>query len=376
MTYFYIEYMIQESMQECGYNMKQIDIKKIMGNEVLAKDVCMNNGTIIMPSGTIVYKEYVPRLVELGVSSLFIQEEDSEYEKVNDNTIEQKIQLQCRTTVRTTLEKYSYCGNVELSEIAKVADDIMKDILTEPEVIYNVSLVREKSDSTYSHSINVSALSVLIALKMKLPKHRVRDIAVGALLHDIGIVFLPLGGYSNKYQEWTEKQKKDFKKHVIIGYSMIEKETWLSPAAKEIVLSHHEKIDGSGYPMRLKSERMKIGTKIVSVCDEFDSAVYGNFAEKLKVHTVIDYIVSQAGIKFDFDVVESFIASVAAYPLGTKVLTSTGEIGIVIRQNIKVPTRPVIRMIADKDGKAYTQNVERDLTEELTLFISDTIDEA
>lgn len=357
--------------------MKQVDINKIIGYEILAKDICTESGTVIIPAGCILHKKYVTKLIELGITSIYIREEvgkEADFKEKKDS-IEEKIQHQCRKTVRTTLEKYSYCGNVELSELSKVADDIMNDILTEPEVIYNVSLIREQSDSVYAHCVNVAALSVLVALRMKLAKRRIRDIAVGALLHDLGIIFIPMKNFNTKFEDWTEEQRGEFKKHVIIGYSVVENEKWLSSAAKDIILSHHERVDGSGYPMRLRGDHMKIGTKIVAVCDFFDRSIYGNFAEKQKVHNVIDYITSQAGMKFDFRVVDNFVASVAAYPIGANVLTNEGEIGMVIRQNPKVPTRPVIRMLFDEDGKQYPEKIEKDLTRELTLFICDILED-
>jgi hypothetical protein len=93
----------------------------------------------------------------------------------------------------------------------------------------------------------------------------------------------------------------------------------------------------------------------------------------MKVHDAIDYIVSQAGNLFDFNVVNSFVASVAAYPTGALVITNQEEVGIVLRQNPKCPTRPVIRIIKDKDGNKPGEWREKDLTKELTLFIVDTI---
>lgn len=356
--------------------MKRVDIKELKGNEILAKDVCTQNGIIILPAGSTIQLDYVSRLLDLGVTTVYIK--DIEQEKIKEflinKTMEQKIQEQCQKTVQVMLEKYSYCGDVELKEITRVAENIMEDILTEPEVIYNVSMVRNKSESTYSHSINVSALSTFIALKMKLPERRAKEIAIGALLHDIGVVFIPFDYNNIKYEDLTETQKKEIRKHVITGYSVVEKETWLSPASKEIILSHHERIDGSGYPMRLTANRVRLGTKIVAVCDEFDSCIYGNLAKKQKVHHVIDYIVSQAGVKYDFHVVDAFVASVAAYPNGTNVLTSEGEIGVVIRQNSKIPTRPVLKIISDKKGNKVEEHIEKNLAENLTLFISDTID--
>jgi hypothetical protein len=93
----------------------------------------------------------------------------------------------------------------------------------------------------------------------------------------------------------------------------------------------------------------------------------------MKVHDAIDFIVSQAGSKFDLNVVKVFVASVAAYPIGALVITNQDEIGIVLRQNPKCPTRPVIRIIQDANGNKPLEWIEKDLTKELTLFITDTI---
>ena len=148
---------------------------------------------------------------------------------------------------------------------------------------------------------------------------------------------------------------------------------WLSPTSKEIILNHHERLNGSGYPFKLKESRIKIGSKIASVCDEFDSRVYGNLTKRMKVHEAIDYIMSHAGVLFDFNVVKIFLDSVAAYPTGGIVITNLGETGIVLRQNPQCPTRPVIRIIRDRNGEIPDEWIEKDLTKELTLFIIDSI---
>jgi HD-GYP domain-containing protein (c-di-GMP phosphodiesterase class II) len=170
-----------------------------------------------------------------------------------------------------------------------------------------------------------------------------------------------------------EKEQKEIKKHTIYGYSAVEKVEWLSQTSKDIIINHHERLDGSGYPFHIKKDRIRIGSKIAAVCDDFDSKVYGNMTSKMKVHDAIDYIVSQAGILFDFHVVKAFIDSVAAYPTGSIVITNQEETGIVLRQNLQCPTRPVIRIIKNKNGNKPENWVEKDLTKELTLFITDTI---
>ena len=94
----------------------------------------------------------------------------------------------------------------------------------------------------------------------------------------------------------------------------------------------------------------------------------------MKVHDAIDYIVSQVGVLFDFSVVKAFVDSVAAYPTGSLVRTNEGEVGIVLRQNPQCPTRPIIRIVENKEGKKPEIWTEKNLTKELTLFITDTLD--
>jgi HD-GYP domain-containing protein (c-di-GMP phosphodiesterase class II) len=352
--------------------MRIISLDSVKGNELLAKDIVSRSDIVLMTAGTVVKNEYVRRLKNLDVEYIYIEDEIAQGVNLT-NSLELQIKDQCEVAMREILLKYSYHNDTELEDIKLVADEIINDIMKEPEVIYNLSSIREKSDSTYSHSLNVCALSVILAFKLKIPKAKIRDIAIGCLLHDIGFTFLDIDYYNLNIDSCSEKERKEIKKHILYGYTGVEKMEWISPTSKDIIISHHERLDGSGYPFHLKKDHIKIGSKIAAVCDEFDSKVYGNLTTKMKVHDVIDYIVSQAGVLFDLKVVKAFVDSVAAYPTGSLVLTNQDEMGIVLRQNVQCPTRPVIRIIQDKDGNKPLQWTEKDLTKELTLFIVDTI---
>jgi len=349
-----------------------INVKNINDGNIVAKDVLMRNGTFIMAIGSVLKKAYINRLLELGINYVYIFD-DIEKDINSEETTEYKIQKQYKDAVRMTIDKYSYSDKAELQDINMVADAIINDIINDPIVMYNVSQVRDQNESIYSHSVNVSALAILIGLKMKLAKKRVKETAIGALLHDIGIIYLPYDLFLISYNELTEEQLTKYRNHVVIGYSVVEKEKWLSKTAKEIIFTHHERCDGSGYPMHKTDEHLKMEVKIVSVCDFYDSCIYGNFTQKLRIQEANDYLISRAGKEFDIDVVNAFVASVAAYPIGTYVHTNTNELAVVIRQNNKLPTRPVIRLLKDADGNEYEHPVEKDLTEELTLFIKDTL---
>ncbi|MBP5160095.1 MAG: HD domain-containing protein [Lachnospiraceae bacterium] len=350
--------------------MRRIAINSIKGTEILAKDLFSEDGKFILPAGSPLKPDQIPYLEGFGVTHLLIEHDEIVFEI----GIEEKIQNECGEKVTEVLESYSHCGNGELSEIVTIAKEIMANVLSQKDVMYNVCFIREKSNSTYSHSINVCALSILIGIKLKLSQQRLINMAIGALLHDIGYAYLKKEYNYKLYDTCEERDRRELRKHVINGYSAVENETWIPEIAKEIILFHHEYCDGTGYPFHYNKEKLKREVRIVTICDEFDSRVYGHHKKSMKVHEVIEYIMSQANKKFDFQMVRIFVTSVAAYPIGTFVCTDKGEIGQVVKQNAGVPLRPVLSMKYDCDGHAYADQIIVDLTEELSVAIIDTVD--
>lgn len=352
--------------------MKKISIDAIKGGEILAKDLYLTNGTVLMSEGSVMRTGYIERLRYLRFEYIYIV--DTPSTNPIDRVTEQAIQENVRDILHATIDKYSYKVDADLIEIVNVANNIMEEVLTQEEVLYNISRVRDKSESSYLHSINVSALSVYIGARMHIPGRRLKNMAIGALLHDIGLIYIPFDLTGIDIDNCEENIHKEIKKHVIYGYSAVEKEEWLPIVAKDIIVNHHERIDGSGYPFKLTAEKLSLEAKIVAICDEFDSQVYGNLMKKRKVHETMDYLISQANVKFDFKITQIFISSVAVYPLGTVVKTNEGDIGIVIRQNHSLPTRPVIKIIATEDNNPDKIGKEKDLLMSHTTFIIDTIE--
>lgn len=353
--------------------MRRISVERIQGTEVLAKDVYDNMGTILMTSGTIVKKEYGQRLYALGVRNIYVEDELSQGIHVEE-TIENKIMEQCQQIMQDVLEKYLTSGSNELDRLKGVSKEVILNVMENPNVMYNLTGIRRKSQSMYSHSLSVCAMSVMIALRHGLSKKKVEEIAMGAILHDVGFSVLNINDGDYFYESLSEKDLREIKMHVITGFEIVEKEKWISRAAKEIILSHHERLDQSGYPRRLPAEKQGIGTRIVAICDEFDCMVYGHFTKQYKVPEAFERIIIQGGRTLDADIVKTFYESVAAYPNGSIVVTDKGEFGIVLRQNYRLPMHPVIRLLQDADGKEYEGWVERDLSEDVSILIKDIIE--
>ena len=350
--------------------MRKIMVEFIKDGDILAKDLFTSSGVVLMSEGAHLKREYVARLLELNIDQVYIREEETKDDVPAGTIIEEEVKAQCAELVRTTIQKYTYAPTDELKEMVKVADEMISDILSQPEILYNVSCVREKSNALYLHSINVAAISTLIALRGKLSKKKVREIAIGALLHDIGYTTVTMDTSDLIFDTCEEKVKKEVMHHVIYGYTDVEKKDWVTKTVKDIILHHHERLDGSGYPFHHTGKHLKKEVCIVALCDQFDSMVYGNLMPRYKVRDAMEYLLSQAGVKFDFDLVQLFMESVAAYPIGITVTTNEGDTAVVVRQNYKFPTRPVIRLLENSEGVSYPEGEERDLTKYLTLFIT------
>lgn len=353
--------------------MRKINVEAIQGNEILAKNIYSNMDTILIPEGALLRKEYVFRLKELDIDSVYVEDEISKGVNTEEIT-EMQIKKECAKQLNIAFEKTFCNSKAEMAEIKEVAGKIIDDLLKQPEIIFCVSGVRNKSEMLFSHSINVCAMSVFLAIRMKLCKKMVEEIAVGSLLHDIGLAEVPKFIREKSIEEMNKAERREVKMHTVYGYNFVENEKWLTKEAKEIILCHHERLDGSGYPFQRKDDKITLACRIVGVCDDFDRLVYGIGTKKLKVHEAIEYIVGLAGQAFDEKVVSVFNQSIAAYPNGTLVSTNEDEVGIVLKQNENFPARPILRMLKNKKGKDYTEWVEKNLVKELTLFIQDTLE--
>lgn len=354
--------------------MRRIQTEQITGREILAKDIYSGNGVIIIAEGTKLKLEYRTKLQDLHITDIFIEDEISE-DISEDNFTDEKICDKCSETLKNTIERFSYASRNEKSNLLEIAEGVMQSVLERKEVLYNVSVVRRTDQKLSDHCLSVAALSILTAIHAGFSETEVKDIAVGALLHDIGFINLHSDYQDVILEEADEETQKEIKRHVVYGYMNVEKQEWLSSVSKDIILYHHERMDGSGYPFRLVGDRIKREVRLVSICDAFDNMIYGTLEKKMKVYEAMECILGLAGTKFDIGYAQTFVQSVAAYPIGSIVVTNTGATCIVIRQNNSAPTRPVLRELRKNARGEWESWAEHDLLEELTVFIVDTYGE-
>ncbi len=182
----------------------------------------------------------------------------------------------------------------------------------------------------------------MTALKLKLSKERVHDIAVGSLLHDLGLRYMTISYQNQNIDSLSKVEQSEYMKHPVYGYSAVKNENWISGIGKSIILFHHERIDGSGYP--LKAKEIPYEAAIVGACDAFDEMICGIGCRRIKVYEAVEYMKIYKENRFPKEIVDALLQFTAVYPAGSTVLLTNGQIGKVVRQNKEFSDRPVIEL--------------------------------
>lgn len=348
-------------------------VSQLKGGEILGRQIFDDTGRILLHQGVEITPNYIKKLKELDVASIFVDDPLAK-DVIIEKTITEKTRQMSKHALKDVVDKYFKEGKTDNRGITNSVNAIIEDVLDNKDVMINVEEMRNSDKNIYSHAVNVCVLASLIGTHMGYNMIKVRDVAMGALLHDIGKTKI----LADKKLKETFASEKELNKYVNemhpkIGYDFLGKQNFCTALAKVAVLMHHEKIDGSGYPLKLKGKEINEIGRLVAICNIFDNMIAGSDTEPAKpVYEVLEYLIGMGGYYFDAEMVKKFSSNIAAFPTGTGVMLNTKEKCLVARQNQNMPLRPVIKVMFNKEGQAITEPYEIDLLHELTLFITGT----
>lgn len=227
-------------------------------------------------------------------------------------------------------------------------------------------------DSVYTHSFNVMVYSVQLAIGLGFPPENVKELGLGALLHDVGKLFIPKEIYL-KPGKLDDNEFEIMKTHTEIGFSILRDIYGVPLVTAHCAYQHHERLDGSGYPRGLKGDDIHPYAKVLGVADAFDAMISPRvYRSALLPHDGLEVLYAGYGTLFDRKVVDVFKSSVAIYPVGLTVKLSTGESGVVIDYNKDLPSKPVVRVIKDKFGIPVLETRDIDLSKVLDIVITES----
>jgi HD-GYP domain-containing protein (c-di-GMP phosphodiesterase class II) len=226
------------------------------------------------------------------------------------------------------------------------------------------------------NSVNTAILSSLIAVELKLPNHKVMQVITGALLHDVGMLRLPKE-IIEKRGGLSPAELNRIQAHPLYAYKIVNKKLLYPEEVAVIVLQHHERWDGEGYPRRISGSAIDIGARIVSVADAFEAMVSQKpYRNSMMGYQAMKNLLSDNSRRFDPDVLKAFIQTMGIYPIGSIILLNNSAVARVTEVQGSAPLRPKIRILIDEFGKVYKKDEGDmiDLLTEKSLFIARAID--
>jgi putative nucleotidyltransferase with HDIG domain len=223
--------------------------------------------------------------------------------------------------------------------------------------------LRILGDNIFKHSICVAAYSVAVGKEMYFPRHRLELLGTAALLHDIGMC-----GISrlivNKKGELTEKEIEIIQQHPRIGFEMVQNAGGFSAEIYNIILEHHERFDGTGYPKGLKNKKIHTMAKIIGICDVYNALTSDRpYRSRYKRTESIEFILGSGNYYSNYEIVKALIENIVVYKFGQWVELSTGETGVVIEDEVQgFSFKPKIMICFDKNGKHKKEKNIMDLS--------------
>ena len=350
--------------------MKCVQVEQLQGGEILEKDILTEDFQIILSAGAIIKKDYIKKLVELKVKQVYIKPVGPSLEAIS--LLKKETEEIYKSKLKNIMEKHIYQHNEELVELCNTAESIMNTLLNEEKVVEQVYDIKERNADIYEHSISVCTLSTLVGLRMKLEQERILEMGIGCLLHDIGLRYLTVPYDNHPVDDMSEIEQAEYKKHPVYGYTALKEEDWISTTSKNVILCHHEHIDGSGYPLHAVS--LSVESKIVCACNKFDELISGIGCRRIKVYEAIEFLKVYANHWYDKEVVRIMLQFLAMYPVGSKVMTDDGSISLVVGQNNSFTDRPTIKLLKDKDGNIVKDEVIYNLMEMRNIIIVSVVD--
>jgi HD-GYP domain-containing protein (c-di-GMP phosphodiesterase class II) len=245
--------------------------------------------------------------------------------------------------------------NVDVKQAKQLVSQLAENVVNNPTALLWLTQLKNKDEYTSLHSLNVCVLSLLFGRSLNLPEEKLNTLGLGALLHDVGKLKVPTT-VLNKPARLSAEEFDIMKKHTLFGYDLMKKQDGLSNEALDIIVQHHERLNGSGYPYNLQHGQISHFSRIVSIVDVYDAITSKRvYHDETTPFNALSDIYKQREKDFDSGLVEQFIKCLGIYPIGSLVELNTGQVGVVVFFSEKSHLSPTVMLILDEQKSPYAQ---------------------
>lgn len=350
--------------------MLRMRIEEVRSGMVTARAIYDSDGKVLLNAGVELKESYIIRLKQLGFPALYIDDGVSMGEAVNE-VITPELRIRTISTLRGAFSKVESNMRLDTALIKGAANVIIEEIIANRDVLVNVNDIRNYDNYTLGHSVNVCVLAVITGKSLDYSPQKLRELGVGALLHDIGKMKIPTE-ILVKTDPLTPEEYEQLKGHAAGGFEILREYEEISALSAHVAYQHHERLNGTGYPRGLKGTEIHEFARLVAICDSFDAMTTDRiYKPGITPSKALQTLESLENFQFDAELVNAFMENIALYPVGSMVVLSTGEKGIVVDVHRNARNRPIVRVVLDKQGRRLADFVEIDLNKEHALSIVD-----
>jgi putative nucleotidyltransferase with HDIG domain len=362
--------------------MKAARVSEALIGSMIAEPVFSEQGNLLLKEGIIVNNHVLDKLLIHEIDYVYIIEaltqgiepkgmiEDEKLlesvrvvQHVFDDVLEHE-----RMGVKSAVSKE------HIALVKEVVNELLLELEKAEDILYTVVDLIGTDAYTYKHSVNVTVLSIITAKALGYRREDIKNIALGALLHDIGKVRVE-PELILKPSKLTFEERQKVEKHAQYGYELLEAIEGLPYTTKQIIRLHHEKLDGSGYPLGLQGIEIPEYVRIVTVCDMYDAMTTDRvYRKRMPIYRALDILMAEAIYRIDPKIYTVLMRNIAIYPIGTGVVLSDGRIGIVTSFRRENPSRPKVRVLNNTSNERDIQLTELNLEDSQILFIEDVWD--
>ena len=335
-------------------------INKVKVGEILGKNILANDGSVLLRTGVIFTEMYIEKLKELAVFYVYVEDARLDDVSIEDEKLSNLKSIAMRNMSK--IMKNVTEGNKKgAKDLLSVVENLVNHIITMGDVNKSLYDIQTFDNYTYIHSIDTGIMAIFLGISMKLNESELKELSIGAILHDIGKTKIDKD-IITKPGKLTNEEFEKIKQHPIYGKEILEKDFSMSNKILKAVEHHHERVDGNGYPYGLAKNQISKFAKIIGVCDVYDATSNDRcYRKKFNPSDAYELILAGCGNAFDEEIVKNFKKTFSVFPLGVCLKLSNGVEGYVIKQNKNFPDRPVIRVLYEKETREPIKFYEIDL---------------
>ena len=242
--------------------------------------------------------------------------------------------------------------------IEATVEGIVESVLRNSDAMVNISQIRGYDDYVYEHSVNVTILVCALCHELGYAKDTIVEAGVGAFLHDLGMTWIP-ENIVNKPDKLSPNEYAVIKRHPEYGIEILKDRKGISDLSRDIVLQHHERLNGKGYPGGLKSARVHAMGAIAGIADAYDAMTSDRVHRPaFTPQQALAILYNAIDKEFPRRITEHFVKLLGVYPVGSFVQLVTGEMGIVLRERKEKILSPDILVLFDAKGEKLVDPVE------------------